>query len=300
MDEIAMNRALLKVVESGSFSAAAREMNTSVTSIARHVSALEDMLGVRLLNRTTRRQSLTDAGQHYVVRLSDFLRNLETLKQEVSSYQADVRGVLKVHMRVSLGNEVVVPALPEFLKDHPDLKLDVTLTDDRVDLVAAGVDVAVWLGELSDSSMIVRQLAPSHRVICASPGYLERHGIPQVPEDLERHNCLVFKASHYDDIWRLSKDGKTVAVSVSGNLQTESSSALLASAKAGLGLIVVQERLVRQSLDAGGLVKVLSDYSISPTEIDAAIYAVYPHRQFISPKTRAFIDFLVALYKRLS
>lgn len=298
MDELAMNRAFLQVVESGSFSAAARQLNISVTSVARQVGGLEDQLGVRLLNRTTRRQSLTEAGHHYMSRLSAFMRDFEGLKREVASYQDGVRGSLKVHMRVSIGNEMIMPALPKFLAANPEVTLDVTLTDDRVDLIAAGVDVAVWLGDLSDSSIIARRLAPSRRVICASPTYIDQHGAPGSPDALKAHNCLVYRAAGYDNIWRLSKDGETTAARVSGNLVTESSSALLSSARAGLGLILVQERMVRRAMDQGDLVQVLSEYVISPTEVDASIYAVYPHRRHVSPKTRVFLDFLADLFRQ--
>lgn len=296
MDELATNRAFVQVVESGSFSAAARRLNTSVSSIARQVNALETMLGVRLLNRTTRQQSLTEAGQLYYENVRHILREIDTVKREVSSYQDAVKGLLRAHLRTSAGNQVVVPALPRFLERYPGVTLDITLTDERVDLVAKGLDVAVWLGNLEDSSMIARRLSRSRRVLCGAAGYLRRMGVPETPADLTAHNCLVYTASHYGNIWRFSRDGDTTEVTVSGNLQTISSSVLMSSALNGLGLIVVQEWMVREALRSGDLVRVLADYDVSPTEFDTALYAVYPHSRRLSPKTRAFIDFLVDLF----
>ena len=297
MDELNLNRAFIQVVDSGSFSAAARHLNTSVTSVARQVSSLEAMLGVRLLNRTTRKQSLTEVGQLYYSKLTDILRQVESVKREVSSYQEAVKGCLRVHLRNSVGSQMIVPALPQFLARHTDVTLDVTLTDERADLVALGIDVAVWLGHLEDSSMIARRLGPSRRVVCASPAYLEQHGCPKTPHDLAEHNCLVYRAKNYDHVWRLTKGGETIEVPVSGNLQTDSSAVLLTSAINGLGLVLVQEVMAREAISKGELLPVLSDYQVSPTEADTALYAVYPQTRRLSPKTRAFIDFLVTLFQ---
>lgn len=297
MDELNLNRAFVQVVESGSFSAAARHLNTSVTSVARQVSNLEAMLGTRLLNRTTRKQSLTEVGQFYYSKLTDILRQVENVKREVSSYQQTVKGCLRVNLRISVGSQVIVPALPRFLSQHPDLKFDITLTDERTDLVAEGIDVAVWLGSLQDSSMIARRLGPGRRVMCASPDYLARCGAPKVPQDLTKHNCLVYRAKDYDPVWRLKKNGKRIDVPVSGNLQTDSSAVLLTSAINGLGLVILQQLMARDAIGKGELVSVLSDYEVSPTESETALYVVYPHSRRISPKTRAFVDFLVALFQ---
>jgi DNA-binding transcriptional LysR family regulator len=296
MDELTLNRAFVQVVQSGSFSAAARRLDTSVTSIARQVSSLEATLGVRLLNRTTRKQSLTEVGHIYYAKLLDILKQVDDVKREVSSYQKVVKGRLRVHLRNSVGTQVIVPALPRFLADHPDVTLEVTLTDERADLVGLGIDVAVWLGNLEDSSMIARRLSRGRRVMCASPAYVEGHGHPKIPEDLSEHNCLVYRAKNYGNRWRLTKNGGTIEVDVAGNLETDSSAALLSSALNGLGLVIVQESMVREAIRKGELVPVLSDYEVSPTEFDTALYAVYPHSRRISPKTRAFIDFLVALF----
>ncbi len=296
MDELATNRAFLHVVESGSFSAAARELNVAVTSVARQVTSLEARLGVQLLNRNTRKHSLTEPGRVYYSQITDIIRQYDYAKREVASYQKAVKGCLRVHLRTSIGTQIIVPALPRFFADHSDVTVDVTLTDERADLVALGIDVAVWLGELEDSSMIARRLTPGRRVICASPAYIAAHGSPATPDDLRAHNCLVYCARSYDNLWRLTRNKETTVIEVSGNMQTVSSAALFAAATSGLGLVALQESMVREPIRRGELVHLLTDYQVSSTDADIGIYAVYPGGQRVSPKARAFIDFLVRLF----
>jgi DNA-binding transcriptional LysR family regulator len=297
MDELRLYRTFVHVVECGSISAAARRLNTSISSVARQLSYLEAALGVTLLNRTTRRQSLTEVGRLYQVKIVALVREFDDLKREASTYQDAVKGCLRVHLRTSAGNQVVIPALPRFFASYPELTIDLSLTDERADLVAAGIDVAVWLGHLDDSSIIARRLCPSRRVVCASPDYLARNAPPKGPLDLKDHNCLVYRAKNYDDRWRFSKGGKTIEVGVVGALQADGGAALLTAAINGLGLVTLQEWMVRDAISKGELVPVLTDYEVSPTEFDTALYAVYPQSRRISPKARVFIDFLVTLFR---
>jgi DNA-binding transcriptional LysR family regulator len=297
MDEMLTNRAFLQVVDSGSFSAAAAEIGVSVATVARQVNSLEARLGVQLLHRTTRTLSLTEPGTHYCERIREVLRIYDGVKREVASYQKDVKGLLRVHLRHSVGNQVIVPALPQFLEKHPNIKLDVTLTDLREDLVAQGVDVAVWLGSLEDSSLIARRLTPGRRLVCCSPAYAAKRGLPEHPGDLSQHNCIVYRAKSYDSSWRFTKDGSTTSVAVSGNLESESSAVLMTSALNGLGFVMLQEAVVRTAIEAGALVNVFADHHVSSTDADIALYAVYPGSKQTSPKNRAFIDFLVKLFK---
>jgi DNA-binding transcriptional LysR family regulator len=300
VDELSINRAFVQVVEAGGLSAAARRMNTSVTSVARQVNSLEALLGVRLLNRTTRRQSLTEAGQDYYSRISEAIARIDDIKRDVSAFQEDVKGRLRVHLRTTIGIQVVIPALPRFLAQYPELTLDVTMTDERVDLVAHGVDLAVWLGALENSSMIARRLSPSRRFVCASPDYLARCGPLEKPEDLSNHNCLVFNAKNYTNVWRFTKDDETIDVPVSGNLRTNSGIAVLSSAIHGVGVALLQETIVQDALEKGELRHVFAEYAATPTQLDGAIYAVFPHGRRLSPKTRAFVDFLVELFRERS
>ena len=296
MDELSVNRAFVHVVEKGSFSAAARFLDASVTSVARQVSSLESTLGIRLLNRTTRRQSLTEAGQLYYSRITAILAQLDEVKRDTSSYQEHVKGRLKVQLRSTIGNQVIVPALPRFLTQFPNITLHLTLTDERFGLVEHGIDVAVWLGALEDSSMIARRLSPSNRAVCGSPLYLQKYGVPQEPMDLLKHNCLVFEAKDYSNVWRFTQNGNTVEVPVTGNVTTNSGISLITLAIHGAGLALVQKSLVRESMARGELAQVLEGYSASPTVTEPALYAVYPSGRRLSPKSRAFIDFLVDLF----
>jgi DNA-binding transcriptional LysR family regulator len=298
MDELTALRVFALVVEERSFSGAARKSNLSVSSISRLVSALEEELGVRLLNRSTRHLGLTEAGELYHESARKIVHDIDAAKRLVSSYQDKTKGNIRVHARKSAGAQVIAPALKDFLVKYPEVSIDLTLTDERVDLVAEGVDIAVWLGNLEDSSLIARRLSSSRRLVCGSPGYFDERGIPRTPDDLSKHNCILYRANQYTTSWRFQHGSEVVTVPVRGNLQTASASALLTSALAGLGLVVLQEWMVRSTLAEGKLVSVLTEYDVSPTDFDTALYAVYPHSRGLSPKVRAFIDFLVALFPR--
>lgn len=297
MDELLTNKAFLQVIKSGSFSAAADKLNLSVATVARQINSLEDRLGIKLLNRSTRALSLTEAGMIYADRIRELVHQLETIKREVSTFQKEVKGLLRVHLRNSVGTQKIVPALPQFLRANPDLKVEVTLTDERADLVTQGIDVAVWLGKLEDSNLIARKLSPGRRIICCSPGYAKEHGTPNTPEDLSKHNCIVYQAKSYDSTWRLAHGDKKYNINVSGNLESESSAVLLISALNGVGLAMLQEAMVHDAIASGELIDVFPGYDVSSTDTDVALYAVYSGRTKTSPNTRAFVDFVVSLFR---
>jgi DNA-binding transcriptional LysR family regulator len=295
MDELTRIKAFVDTVESGGFSAAARKSDSSVSSLARQVKALEDELGVRLINRNTRSQSLSEAGQLFYDRTRELMDDLDAAKKDVQTFQKDVKGFLRVTLRVSSAG-LILPALPSFLSRYPNLNLDLSLTDEQLDLVANKIDVAVWLGQLEDSTLVRRLLSPSKRIICGSPAYFADHGIPEKPSDLTKHNCLVFKAIGHRSSWKFRKGDEHVDVRVSGNLRSENGPVLLAGALSGLGIVLMQEYMVRPALVQGQLCAVLSDYNVTPTDAtdeQTALYAVYPNRKGISSNTRAFVDFLV-------
>ncbi len=298
MDDLNTLRIFVQVVEDGSLSATARRAHTAVSSIARQVKALEDSLGARLLNKTTRRQSLTEAGRVFYERAKIILDEFDRAKRDVSSFQDTVKGVLRVYLRTSAATAVIVPALPKFLEQNPQVTLDVTLGDERIDLIAQGMDVAVFLGHLDDSSMVARRLSPSRRVVCGSPAYFKRHSTPRKPADLSKHNCLIYKADRYSELWRFTKGTEKINVPVAGNLHTSSAATLMAAALSGLGVMVVQKWMAAAAIKEGKLAAVLADYEVSPTDYDTALYAVYPHSRGLSPKSRAFVDFLVGLFKK--
>ncbi|ANI80115.1 LysR family transcriptional regulator [Sphingobium sp. EP60837] len=296
MDDLSKIRAFIEAVDRGGFTAAARQAEVAVSSIARQVKALEDDLGARLINRTTRSQSLTEAGRLFYDRMVTILRDFEGAKHDVMALRSTVTGTLKVTIRTSTSG-IIIPALPVFLAKHPELSLDISVTDERLDLVAEGIDIAVWLGEMQDSSLVSRRLAYCKRVLVGSPHYFERHGEPKSPGDLVHHNCLVYRALQYQNIWKFENSVEKVEIPVKGNLRSATGLVLMQSALAGLGLILVQEFHAGPELQAGRLKSVLDQYRISPTTEDTSLYLVYPSARGLSVATRAFIEFLVEQFK---
>ena len=297
MDEFASIRSFISVVEAGSFSAAARRSNISTSAVARMVKSLEDELGVRLLNRNTRHQSLTEVGRLFYDRVCAISNYLAIAKGEARSQHEAVKGLLRVSFRASAATTLVIPALSAFLQEHPDVKLEMGLSDERFDLIANNIDVAVWLGPLPDSELVARQLSRSYRIICGAPEYLAKRGTPIVPRDLLQHNCIVYSAPGYGNRWYFSKDGKSEHLEVSGSLQTDNSLVLLSAAEAGLGLVVMQEWTVRLPIEQGKLVRVLGDYTVNPIEEEAALHVVYTNSRGNPRKVRAFVDFLIEVFR---
>jgi DNA-binding transcriptional LysR family regulator len=300
MDELASIRAFINVVDAGSFSAVARRTNVSISVVARLVKSLEDELGVILLNRSTRSQSLTEAGRVFYDRIRPVTNDLTAAKLEAKSFHETVKGVLRVSLRVSAATTAIGPALPGFLAQHPELTLDVSLTDERLDLIANNIDVAVWLGDLPDSELIARRLSPGHREVCGAPKYFELRGMPSTPEDLMSHNCLLYTASSYDSAWTFTKYGVQRRIPVAGNLRSDNGVVLLSAALAGVGLVVLQEWTVRHPIAEGRLVRIFDDYSVNPIDNEAALHVVYPGSRGASRKIRAFVDFLIRLFRESS
>jgi DNA-binding transcriptional LysR family regulator len=280
----------VRTVQEGSFSAAARTLDLSPSAVSKQISRLEDRLGVRLLNRTTRHISLTDEGRAFYERALRVVAEIGETEEWIAAHQGTVRGVLRVAATVPFAKYHVLPLLPEFLERYPELEVSAELSDRHVDLVEEGVDVGIRFTEqLSDPSLVARKLAVNRRVICAAPSYLERHGIPQSPEDLLHHNCLrLYTVSTFND-WELDGPDGTRVVRVKGNFETNSADALFHAALTGLGIARLSTFIVGPALKAGTLVQVLPEY----VHERASILAVYPHRRHLSPKVRAFIDFLL-------
>lgn len=298
MDDLVKIRAFIDVVENGSFSAAARKQDVSISSIARRIAALEDELGLRLVNRNTRSLSVTEAGQVYYERTRDALRNLEQARFEAVSFQDEVKGLLRVSLRISVG-VMVLARLGAFLQSHPGLTIDLDLTDERPDLLRNNIDVAVWVGQLRDSELIARQLHPGSRVLCASPDYLERHGEPGHPEDLAQHSCLTFHAPDYDGTWQFRQGDERWEIKGEGPFVSTSGLALKSAALSGMGLVVLQRYMIRDELAAGSLRAVMTDHEVYLSGTDAGIYAIYPHSRHLAPKARAFIDFLIECFREI-
>lgn len=280
----------VQVVESGSFTAAAERLGLSRSVVSKYITRLEGRLGARLLNRTTRRLSLTETGHVFFHRSQRGLLEIEEAEAEVSRLQGAPRGKLRINSPMSFGILHIAPLLPEFLERYPDLSLEMNLDDRQVDLVEEGFDLAIRIAELPESSLIARRLAPCRHVVCATPAYLERHGTPQKPRDLQQHNAITFRYQPTPDEWHfVSRQGEVSRVQVGGSLQMNNSLALREALLHDVGLTLIPTFIVGEDLRENRLRAVLTDYRT----LEPSIYAVYPHRRHLSPKVRAFIDFLV-------
>lgn len=285
-------QAFVRVAETGSFSEAARRLGLSKSMISRQVSALEADLGVRLLHRTTRSLSPTEAGRAYLERCQRILADLEDANLQVSRLQAVPRGKLRVSAPLSFGIGHLAAILPGFLERHPEIELDMNMTDRHVDLVEEGLDVAVRIGRLADSSLIARRLAPIRRLAAAAPAYLERRGIPQTPSDLIHHDCLTHGVMVAAE-WRFTGiDGRGYEVGVHGRFHADNGDVLRVMALAGLGIVMLPSFFLGDDIRAGHLVPVLDGF----VPLDGTLNAVYPHSRHLSPKVRAFVDYLAEMF----
>jgi DNA-binding transcriptional LysR family regulator len=288
MDRLTSLTAFVRVVDAGGFSAAGRRLNMSTTMVSSHVQALEDRLGVRLLNRTTRKVSLTEVGKAYYDRATQILADLEQADDIASTLQSTPRGVLRIYVATHLV-PFVAPVVTEFMSTYPEVKLELMMGEREIDMIEEGVDVAVRLIPPRDSSLITRSLATWRHVLCCSHGYIEKHGRPQQLTDLAAHNCLRHIHYPYSDEWRfVDRAGAPVAARISGTLITNSGETLRQAALHGVGISLAAGFLVHEDLDAGRLVRLLPEYR----PIDFAVNAIYPHRHHLSVKVRIFIDLL--------
>ena len=289
MDRFSALEAFVRVAETQSFSEGARRLGKSKSLISRQVAALEADLGVRLLQRTTRSITLTEAGRGFLERAVRILADVEEATLSVSRLQVAPRGCLRVNAPMSFGFLHLAQALPDFLARYPEIKVDMVMNDRLVDLIDEGFDVAVRIGRLTESSLIARRLAPIKIVVCASPDYLETHGRPLTPDRLADHRCLINGTIVPSDEWRFVRaDGAAWSVPIDGPLRVNNGDALKAAALGGLGLTMLPTFIVGPDLLAGRLVSVLEHFIPQ----DVAVHAVYPHSRLLSPKVRAFIDFL--------
>ncbi|MDG2277235.1 MAG: LysR substrate-binding domain-containing protein [Pseudomonadales bacterium] len=301
MDNVKTMRLFLTVVQIGSLSGAGRQSGLSPASVSRQITALEDDLGVRLLNRTSRRLSLTEAGQVYLERAERLLQDIDELRDAVTQLAVRPRGTLRIQSRVTLGTQYVAPLIPAFMAQYPDLKIDLWLTDTDLDLTEHGIDLAIRTGDLADSTLIARRLASSPRVVCASPQYWAQHGRPARPEDVMAHNCLTyrFEFGTAAALWQFRSDeGRSINLQVGGNFQTNNGQALRLATLSGLGIALLPAWSVKNHLQAGTLERVLSEYETTVSDLDFGIYAVYLSRRNLSLKTRLFIDHLVAEFSK--
>ncbi|MBT9474572.1 LysR family transcriptional regulator [Polaromonas sp.] len=289
MDRLQAMHVFVRVVESGSFSRAAREFATTQPTVTKMVAATEERLKVRLLNRNTRGVSLTESGALYYEKCKIIVREADEADNIARAGQTQAQGLLRVSTSVAFGRRVVVPLALDFMQQHPLVQMDLSFEDRYTDLVAQGVDVAIRMGKLSDSSLGARFLGVNPWLLTASAKYLQEHGIPRVAADLGNHPALVYSSVLGDDVWRLATPkGAMVTVPVTGRLRSNNLSAVLAAARNGLGIAAMPRYVASDSLASGQVVEVLKNHTLPEQEI----HAVFPSPKLVSGKVLAFIAYL--------
>ena len=288
MDRLTSLTAFVRVVDNGGFSAAGRKLKMSTTMVSNHIAALEDRLGARLLNRTTRKVSLTEVGKAYYDRAIQILADLEQADDAAGALQSTPRGTLRIYTATHIV-PLVAPVVAEFLASYPEVKIDLMMGERTIDMLDEGFDLAIRLTPLPDSSLVIRSLATWRHVLCCSPAYLEKHGRPQQLAELANHNCVRHELYPYEDEWHfVDRKGAPASVRISGNLFSNSGETLRTAALQGVGIFLAPGFLIADELKSGRLVRLLSDYR----PVEFAMNAVYPHRHHLSAKVRSFIDLL--------
>ncbi|SCB44901.1 LysR family transcriptional regulator [Rhizobium multihospitium] len=288
MDRLTSLTVFGRVVECGGFSAAARRLNMSVTMVGNHVQSLEDRLGARLLNRTTRRISLTETGKYYYERSSQILADLEEADRAAGALSTTPRGTLKLYTSGAIVR-FLLPVVNEFMTQYPAISLDFNVGERSIDMVEEGYDLMIRTLPASDSTLVARKLAPWRHMLVCSPEYRDTHPMPKVPADLVEHNCLQYTYYPYGDEWRFEDaDGKQVGVKISGNVVSNSAETLRFLLASGQGIFLAPSFIVYDEVAAGRLVRAMPDYRA----VEFTISAIYPNRSHLPTKVRLFIDLL--------
>lgn len=288
MDRLAAIRLIVTIADRGSFTKAAAELGLSRTAASKQVKALEEHLGIKLLNRTTRRVALTPAGESYVERARDVLLRLDEAERLVTNMDVAPEGVLRINAPVSFGQRQLAPSLKDFLEEYPKLRVEMTLTDRPVDLVEEGYDLAVHVGRGSVPGLTARQVAETSLALVAAPAYVKAFGAPETPGDLTRHRCLASAHFSANNSWYFTRDGETTTVDIDGPLTVNNGDAIREAALSGLGVAFLPAFQVGEDLRAGRLWRLLPPW----TGETLGVYAVYPPSRLVPAKVRLFIDFL--------
>jgi len=297
MDRLQSMEIFRWVVELGSFSRAADRLDLSNATVTAHIAGLENRLGIKLLNRTTRRLALTDDGAAYLDHVRRVLADVEETETMLTAGRTTPRGILRVDLPTAIGRQFVMPALPRFAAQYPDLRVLAILEDRRIDLLEEGVDAAVRIGPLADSSLVARRVYEANWVTCASPDYLALHGTPQTPDDLARHQCLGLYSVTRGAVleWVFEKGGNRVAFSPVGALAVSHGEALLDAAIAGAGIAMAFDVTASRWIASGALAPILQDWQ---RQDRYPISIVYPQNRHLSAKVRVFADFVAGLFPR--
>jgi len=296
MDKFTSIRTFCQVAKQGSFSAASRELGVSTAMVSKQIKALEEDLSVRLLNRTTRHCSLTEAGAEYFDRCQRVLAYIEDADASVKTLSHEIRGTLKISAPATLGTRYLVPAIIAYKKDFPKIGFDLRLAPQMPDLLEGGFDIAIHAGgtRLDDSELVARKLGSFRLAICASREHLDLHGVPSHPNVLSRHNCLIFYNDMATDTWAFRDDENEFTVSVEGDLRSNQGAALRLAAMRGMGIARLPNYLVHDDFENGRLVEILLEYRSPPR----AVHVMYPQRRLMPAKVRSFIDFLADRFER--
>lgn len=276
------------VIETGGFSPAAKKLGISKSAVSKRITQLEEHLGVKLLHRTTRKLSLTEAGEHFYQHARIASQAAQDAEDAVAQLQGVPQGRLRISIPMSFGRLYVAPVIPEFLRRYPKINLELVMDDEFTDLIGSGFDMALRLGDLKDSTLVARKLTHLKNVLCAAPSYIEEFGMPKRLEELKQHNCLAFSYSQDVREWYFIKDNTTRAIEISGNYQVNNSEALREAMIQGVGIGRLPTFAANPEIQEGRLVKLFPEYEM-PGKI---MYAVYPERQFLPAKVRAFMDFM--------
>lgn len=295
MNQVSELAFFIQLIRSGSLAATARELNLTPPAVSKRLAHLEQRLGVRLLNRTTRSISLTSEGELYLLNAQRILGEIEEMERQVSSSRAAPKGLLRVNAPLGFGRAYVGPAVSSFVKRYPDVEVQLQLTDRPINLPNDAIDVAIRFGELPDSRLIARRIAANRRLLCASPTYLQAFGRPETPKDLMRHNCIVLRQNDAAfGVWRLSRGKQSESIKVRGSLSTNEGEVALNWALEGHGILMRAEWDLAKYLRSGRLEEVLAEYETPPADI----YAVYLERLNLSAKVSFFVDHLREVFQR--
>jgi len=295
MDRLSSVQLFIRVVESGSFSRAAQDLNITQPTVTKHIAALEGRLGVRLLNRSTRSMRLTEAGEAYYQQCKAIQREVEAADDLVTVLRDGLSGTLRIATAVGFGRRVVMPLALEFMRSYPGVRVDLQFDDAMIDLVEHGVDVAIRIGKLADSSLGSRFLGVNPWITVASPDHLARRGQPLHPSELIHHECVIYSNVQGDQLWHYTaEDGSAVPVTVSGPLRVNNLSCVIAAALEGVGIAILPQYVANRWLAEGRLVPLLPAYRLPSQEI----HAVYPSPRFVPAKVATWIEFLQARFAR--
>ena len=290
IDHASEMAAFVRVVDSRGFSAASAGLGLTPSAVSKLVTRLETRLGVRLLQRTTRALNLTAEGEVFYAAARRILAEIETLENQISGQGSTPQGLLRVTTSLAFSTYQLTPVLPEFLARYPQVRLELLPTDRVVDMVEEGMDVALRIGRLADTSFMARKIGEDRRLICAAPSYLARHGTPTRPEDLARHDCILSRERAVLNRWQFRVDGVIRTIDVTGRLAVDEGELQMQLAVQGLGIVRLTRLTVAQAVRSGALVPLLGAFS---ADDPVGIHAVYPHRRHLAPRVTAFVNFLI-------